>query len=75
MTHFIRLFLCLASPFPAQDIPGAQDHTMIERFPKTDLTWQTIETFRPYRLPFGPVTGYRSISDWVDTEGRVTRSF
>jgi outer membrane protein OmpA-like peptidoglycan-associated protein len=29
----------------------------------------------PYRVPVGPVTGYRAISDWIDTEGRVTRTF
>ena len=71
----IALFLFLASPLIAQDADGVEDHPMIARFPGTDLTWQTIETYRPYRVPVGPVTGYRSVDEWVDTEGRVTRSF
>lgn len=74
---FVLTFL--AAPFAtsvaAQDAPGTQEHPMITRFPGTDLAWQTIETYRPYRIPTGPVTGYRSIDDWIDTEGRVTRSF
>lgn len=74
------LLLCLvtpllATPLMAQDTDGAADHPMVTRFPGTDLTWQTIETYRPFRVPVGPVTGYRSIDDWIDTEGRVTRSF
>lgn len=77
-------FLCIAaavsatlilSPVNAQDIDGAVDHPMIDRFPGSDLRWQTIETYRPYRVATGPVTGYRAIDDWIDTEGRVTRSF
>ncbi len=67
--------LCLAFPASAQDMDGALEHPLVTRFPGTDLTWQTIETFRPYRIPTGPVTGYRTIGDWVDIEGRVTRSF
>lgn len=59
----------------AQDIAGAEDHPIVERFPGTDLRWQTIETYRPYRIPYGPVAGYRTIDDWIETEGRVTRSF
>jgi len=63
------------APALAQDVDGLEDHPMVERFPGTELRWQSIETYRPYRLPVGPVTGYRRIDDWIDTEGRVTRSF
>ncbi|WP_425040005.1 OmpA family protein [Primorskyibacter sp. S187A] len=78
MMTFIRasiVALLLAAPALAQDMEGAKDHPMVTRFPGTDLTWQTVETFRPYRIPTGPVTGYRTIDEWIDTEGRVTRSF
>lgn len=67
--------LCLATPLAAQDIPGAVEHPMVERYPGQQIRWQTIENFRPYRIPLGPVTGYRTIGDWVDLEGRVTRTF
>lgn len=76
MRHFlIFLAVCFAVPLSAQDMDGAVDHPIVTRFPGTDLTWQTTETYRTYRLPTGPVTGYRNIDDWIDTEGRVTRSF
>jgi outer membrane protein OmpA-like peptidoglycan-associated protein len=71
----LLLALAQALPAAAQDIDGAADHPMVERFPGSELRWQTIETYRPYRLPVGPVTGYRTIDAWIDTEGRVTRSF
>lgn len=59
----------------AQDIAGTSEHPMITRYPGQDIRWQTIENFRPFRVPLGPVTGYREIGDWADVEGRVTRSF
>lgn len=30
---------------------------------------------RQNKIPVGPVTGYRAIGEWVETEGRVTRNF
>jgi outer membrane protein OmpA-like peptidoglycan-associated protein len=57
------------------DIEGASDHPMVSRYPGMDLSWQEIENYRPFRVPFGPVVGYRTIGDWIDTEGRVTRSY
>ena len=59
----------------AEDIEGAIEHPLISRYPGQDLAWQLIENYRPYRVAVGPVTGYRRIDDWIDTEGRVTRSF
>jgi outer membrane protein OmpA-like peptidoglycan-associated protein len=45
------------------------------RYPGQDIRWQQIENYMPYRVPLGPVTGYRTIGEWLDTEGRVTRTF
>lgn len=64
-----------AGPLAAQDIEGVSEHPMVERYPGQDIRWQAIENYRPFRVPVGPVTGYRSIDDWIDTEGRVTRTF
>lgn len=78
---FLRLMLPLVllavapSPAAAQDVEGTADHPLVTRFPGQDLRWQSVETYRPYRIATGPVTGYRSIDDWIDTEGRVTRTF
>lgn len=57
------------------DIDGAQDHPLITRYPGQDIQWQQIENFRPYKVPAGPVTGYRTIGEWIETAGRVTRTF
>lgn len=59
----------------AQDIDGVIEHPMIERYPGQVIAWQHIENYQPYKVPLGPVTGYRQIADWIETEGRVTRTF
>ena len=59
----------------AQDIDGVVEHPMIERYPGQVIAWQHIENYQPYKVAIGPVTGYRTISDWIETEGRVTRTF
>ena len=59
----------------AQDIAGSRDHPIISRYPKSVIRWYTVDNYRPYRVPIGPVTGYRSIDETIDTEGRVTRIY
>jgi outer membrane protein OmpA-like peptidoglycan-associated protein len=59
----------------AQDIDGVVEHPMIERYPGQVIAWQHIENYQPYKVAVGPVTGYRAIGDWIETEGRVTRTF
>lgn len=59
----------------AQDIDGAIEHPMIERYPGQVIAWQHIENYQPFKVPVGPVTGYRYIDDVIETEGRVTRTF
>lgn len=59
----------------AQDIDGIVEHPMIKRYPGQDIAWQHIENYQPYKVAVGPVTGYRTITDWIETEGRVTRTF
>lgn len=57
------------------DIKGVKEHPLITRYPGQDIRWQHIENYMPYRVPTGPVVGYRTIGDWIETEGRVTRTF
>ncbi|MEM7276758.1 MAG: OmpA family protein [Pseudomonadota bacterium] len=59
----------------SQDIDGVVEHPMIKRYPGQVIAWQHIENFQPYKVAVGPVSGYRTISDWIETEGRVTRTF
>ncbi|MEM9740589.1 MAG: OmpA family protein [Pseudomonadota bacterium] len=69
------LLTCFALPAIADDVEGAIEHPMIERYPGQDIAWQKIENYMPYEVAIGPVTSYRTIDDWVETEGRVTRTF
>lgn len=59
----------------AEDIDGVREHPMVHRYPGQDIRWQQIENYLPFRIPVGPVTGYRGIDEWIHTEGRVTRTF
>jgi len=58
-----------------EDIEGVIEHPMIKRYPGQVIAWQHIENYQPYKVAVGPVTGYRAIADWIETEGRVTRTF
>ncbi|MGB0495684.1 MAG: OmpA family protein [Kangiellaceae bacterium] len=69
------IFLILHTLVTAQDIDGIVEHPMIKRYPGQVIAWQHIDNFQPYKVAIGPVTGYRSIKDWIETEGRVTRTF
>ncbi|MEZ5572133.1 MAG: OmpA family protein [Halioglobus sp.] len=65
----------LSAAAQAQDIEGIQEHPLLTRYPGQEIRWQHIENYMPFRVAVGPVTGYRQIADWIDTEGRVTRTF
>lgn len=74
-TFPMGVFLFVSSGIFAQDIDGIVEHDLISRYPGQDIRWQHIENYMPYRVPVGPVTGYRTIGDWIDIQGRVTRTF
>jgi outer membrane protein OmpA-like peptidoglycan-associated protein len=75
----LTLLILVPTAFPdaarSEDIEGIVEHPMIARYPGQEIRWQQIENYMPFRVPVGPVSGYRSIADWIDTEGRVTRTF
>ncbi|MCA9774274.1 MAG: OmpA family protein [Myxococcales bacterium] len=57
------------------DAPGAADHPAVTRYPGAVIKWTQIDNHRPYRIATGPITGYRKIDTWVETEGRLTRIY
>ena len=76
MTAAAAVFVCLVTlPTRGDNLPDAVEHPMVERYPGQELRWQAIDNYREFRLPVGPVTGYRHIDDWLETQGRVTRTF
>ena len=76
MTAAAAVFVCLVTlPTRGDNLPDAVEHPMVERYPGQELRWQAIDNYREFRLPVGPVTGSRHIDDWLETQGRVTRTF
>lgn len=69
------IVLGLTGAAAAQDVAGSEDHPMISRYPGSSIAWYLVDNNRPYRIPVGPVTGYRSIDEWVETQGRITRIY
>ncbi len=63
------------TPVSAQDAAGCEDHGAMTRYPGSTLQWCKTDNYLPYKVPVGPVTGYRTIGDWLEIEGRVTRNF
>lgn len=73
---FHLLWLLLLWPVLAgAEIPGSRDHPMIARYPGATIEWQLVENHREYRVPVGEVSGYRQLAQWIDTEGRLTRTY
>jgi outer membrane protein OmpA-like peptidoglycan-associated protein len=71
----VPFLLALTSGAHAQDVEGSKDHPIITRYPGSTIEWYVVDNHRPFRFPVGPVTGYRQIDDWADTEGLVTRIY
>ncbi len=72
----IVVLMCIcAAPALAQDAAGCTDHGAITRYPGSVIEWCRTDNYLPYKIPIGPVTGYRAIGEWMDIEGRVTRNF
>lgn len=71
---FVAFFLISGASFAA-DAPGTEDHPLISRYPGAEIRWQDVQAYQDYRLAVGPQTGYRKIDDWVETAGRMTRTY
>jgi len=59
----------------AQDFPGSEDHPLITRYPGSVIAWYDVQAYTEFRLPIGPVTGYRHIDKWLEVGGRLTRIY
>ncbi len=59
----------------AGDVSGAKDHPVVTRYPGSEIKWYDVQAFEPYAIATGPVTGYRAIDEWIETQGRTTRIY
>lgn len=74
LAAIVVALLSAAHPVVAADLPGSREHPLVSRYPGQEIRWQEIDNNRPFRIAVGPVTGYRTIDDWIDATGRVTRT-
>jgi outer membrane protein OmpA-like peptidoglycan-associated protein len=63
------------TPVWAQDVPGSQDHPILTRYPESVIRWYDVQNHATYKIATGPITGYRQIANWVETQGQVTRIY
>lgn len=68
------LFLVSIS-YAQSDIQGSKDHSLISRYPGSSIVYYEEVDYRPYSIAVGPVTGYKTIDNWVDIEGKFTRIY
>ncbi len=68
------LFLS-ASLFAQKDVEGSKDHPLISRYPGSSIVYYDEQEYNNYSIATGPVTGYRTISEWMDVEGKFTRLY
>jgi hypothetical protein len=72
----ILIGLFIGSLVVAQnDVEGSEDHKLISRYPGSVIVYYQQEEYYPYSIAVGPVTGYKTISDWIDVEGKFTRIY
>jgi len=70
------VFLFVANFMLAQDdVEGSKDHPLITRYPGSAIEWYDVQEFDKYKIAVCPVTGYKTIDDWLAVEGRITRIF
>jgi OOP family OmpA-OmpF porin len=70
------LLALLGAMSPANaDVAGSHDHPIIARYPGSTIEWHLVENYRKYRVPAGPVSGYRELAKWIDSEGQLTRIY
>ena len=62
---FILWVAAVLGPAHAADVDGSKDHPMVSRYPGQEIRWYLVENFRPYVVPAGPVTAYRSIGEVI----------
>lgn len=75
LIQLAMVFLFLSSLSAQTDIEGSKDHPLISRYPGSHIVYYDEQEFYPYSIATGPVTGYKTISDWLDVEGKVTRIY
>lgn len=71
----LAIILQSSISFSQTDIPNSKDHPLISRYPGSYIAYYDEQDYYLYSIAAGPVTGYKTISDWIDAEGKFTRIY
>ncbi len=72
---FLLVTFAIISSFAQTDIEGSKDHLLISRYPGSHIAYYDEQDYSTYSIATGPVTGYKTISDWLEVEGKFTRIY
>jgi len=72
---FLSVFVFPLSLSAQTDVQGSKDHTLISRYPGSKILYYDEQDYNTYSIAVDPVTGYKTISDWLDVEGKFTRIY
>jgi OOP family OmpA-OmpF porin len=61
--------------FAQEDVPGAEDHPLLSRYPGSHIAWYQNQKYVAYDLATGPVTRYRFIGDRQEVAGQLYRMY
>lgn len=80
MTRFTLFSLFFALILPAfltaqGDVPGAEDHPLLTRYPGSQIAWYQTEKYFEYDLATGPISGYRNIKEREQHAGQLYRIY
>lgn len=75
--QFVAMMLLIAISLTAhaEDFPGSVDHPLITRYPGSVIGWYDVQAYTEFKIPLGPVTGYRHIDEWLELQGKLTRIY
>ncbi|MEO8400153.1 MAG: OmpA family protein [Ignavibacteriaceae bacterium] len=75
MKLLISFMLLTVITFAQPDIDGSKDHPIVSRYPGSHIVYYDEQDYKEYSIATGAVTGYRTISDWLNVEGKLTRIY
>jgi len=71
----MMLLIAISLTVHAEDFPGSADHPLITRYPGSVIGWYDVQAYTEFKIPLGPVTGYRHIDEWLKLQGKLTRIY
>jgi outer membrane protein OmpA-like peptidoglycan-associated protein len=72
---FMIVLILINYTIAQNDIDQSKDHQLISRYPGSHILYYDQQDYTKYSIATGPVTGYKTISEWMDIEGKFTRIY